>query len=105
MIRRIKIDSITYKELLDRYPDYIEQCDDINKYQLKGYDDKKIIKGNEDELIIQGYRLNARYDKEIVPDWMQIVCVKDDALDYKSTTKVIWSSQANKAVNTSLDKK
>lgn len=103
MLRRIKIDSITYQELLDRYPDYIEHCDDINKYQLKGYTDKKVIKGNENEMIIQGYRLNSRYEKEIVPDWMQVVCVKDDSLDYRSTTKVIWSSQANKAVNTILD--
>ena len=59
---------MTYQEVLDSYPKYLEHCDDINKYQLKGYNDKRLIKGNEDEMIVQGYRLNILYNKEIVPD-------------------------------------
>ena len=104
MLRRIKIDSITYQEILDLYPKYLEQCDNLNPYYLDGYKDKRLIKGNEEEMIVQGYRLNVLYNKEIIPDWMQVVCVKDDSLDYKSTNSIIWSSQANKAVNTILDK-
>ena len=99
MLRRIKIDSIAYNELLDRYPKYVEKCDDLNPYYLKGYKDKNIIKATEDEMIIQGYRLNERYPNDIVPSWMQVVCVCEDSLEYRSTRGVIWSSQANKAVN------
>ena len=105
MLRRIRIDSITYNELLDLYSDYIEHCDDLKPYYLNGYkDDKKIIRANDEEMIIQGYRLNGRYEKDVIPGWMQVICVYDDSLEYRSTRKLIWSSQANKAVNTILDK-
>ena len=103
MLRRIRIDSITYKELLDLYSSYIEHCDDLNPYYLKGYQDKKKIKANDDEMIIQGYRVNDLYNTNLVPGWMQVVCVYDDSLEYRSIAKTIWSSQANKAVNTILD--
>lgn len=95
---------MTYNELLARYPKYVEKCDELNTYYLKGYPDKKIIKASEKEMIIQGYRLNERYPNDIVPPWMQIVCVCDDSLGYRCTRNIIWSSQANKAVNKIIDK-
>ena len=104
MLRRIRIDSITYNEIINNYHKYIEECKDLNPYYLDGYKDKDVIRANEDEMIIQGYRLNERYPNDIVPHWMQVVCVCDDSLEYKSTNKIIWSSQANKAVNKILDK-
>lgn len=104
MLRRIRIDSVTYNELVTKYHKYIEECDDLNPYYLKGYKDKNIIKATENEMIIQGYRLNERYTNDIIPYWMQVVCVCDDSLEYKSTNKIIWSSQANKAVNRIIDK-
>ena len=66
MLRRIRIDSVTYNELVTKYHKYIEECDDLNPYYLKGYKDKNMIKATEKEMIIQGYRLNERYANDII---------------------------------------
>lgn len=99
MLRRIKIDSITFNSLLKRYPKYIIE-EDLKPYFSNGYKDKHIIRVNTDLniMIVQGIAINGRYGKEIVPDWMQIVCYCDDSLNQNEIKPVIYAYQADNEV-------
>lgn len=106
MLQRFKIDSITYNEILERYPKYIEYVDDISKYFI-GYKNKRVIKVDTitSTLIIQAYRLGNNNPLKDKDDWKQIVCTLDDSVDQIGELRTMpYATQANKKIKDILHK-
>ena len=105
MLSRYRIGSKTFWSLLDKYPKYVEECDDLSVYKMKGYADKRIIKYNPGtkEMVAQAVMVPELGLEE---DWRQVFLMLDDSIDgVKEVSCMIpWSSQANKLVNELLRK-
>lgn len=104
MLRRIKLDSETYYNIIDYFNNWVVYVN-LEKFLAQGYGRKNLVLVDKEtsSLICQGSLINYVAKKEVTCEpWQQFVCELDDSVDEPGAVAP-WATQANKIIHTILN--